>query len=74
MALRIHLLTIGARPTWDGYIPEAAAAELLGKSPKTLGNRRHEKGDIPFRKMKGRAGRVEYRIEDLAQWLSGAYE
>lgn len=64
--LRHACALMGIRPSWDGYVSEAAAARLLNRSLKTIRNRRHAEGGIPYRKGAGRNGRVEYSLADLA--------
>jgi hypothetical protein len=52
--------------SFDGYISERAAAELLGKSNHTLRNRRYTDRPLPFRKL----GHVaEYSLIDLARFI-----
>ena len=58
----------GHRVTGDGYVTEAAAADLLGKAPKTLGGWRAAHEPIPWRR--GAGGRVEYALTDLAAFLA----
>ena len=57
----------GHRVTGDGYVTEAAAADLLGKAPKTLAGWRSTHEPIPWRR--GAGGRVEYGLADLAAFL-----
>lgn len=58
----------GHRVTGDGYVTEAAAADLLGKAPKTLSGWRAAHEPIPWRR--GAGGRVEYALADLAAFLA----
>lgn len=63
---------LGIKPSWDGYVSEAQAARLLNRRVKTLRNRRHGAGDLPYRKGPGTHGRVEYRLADLETFAAKA--
>jgi hypothetical protein len=58
-----HLVTL------DGFVDERCAAEFLGLSPLTLRNRRHQHAPIPYRKLGGTRGRVQYSLLALAAYL-----
>jgi hypothetical protein len=63
--LRMACAMLEIRASWDGYVSEADAARLIGRSAKTLSNRRHAEG-LAHRKAPGRFGRIEYSLTDLA--------
>lgn len=65
-ALRAACVAIGATITGDGRVGEDTAAMLIGRERKTLANWRHMHRPIPFLI---RRRRVEYRLDDLAQWM-----
>lgn len=57
----------GWRVTGDGWVSEKTAAAILGRSEKTLRNRRAIDRPLAFRK---RGGRVEYSLAALAAHLA----
>lgn len=61
----------GYRITPDGYVSEAAAAELLGRAYNTVRNWRSQHRPIPFRRF---LGRIEYSLADLARFTIEAAE
>lgn len=66
-ALRAAANARGHRVTFDDYVTERCAADLLALAPKTLSNWRAADQPLPFRK-NGR--RVEYALRDLAAFIA----
>jgi hypothetical protein len=64
--LRNACRAAGAKIVGDDRVAEATAAMLVGREPGTLRNWRGLHQPIPFRKL---AGRVSYRITDIARWV-----
>lgn len=64
-AMRAACAVMGLATTWDGYVSEADAARLMGRSPSTMRNRRSLDRPVPYRK---RGRHVEYSLTDLARW------
>lgn len=57
--------------SWDDRVTEAAAADILGRQPKTLRNWANGAGPaLPRRK--NAAGAVTYRIVDLVRLMNEA--
>ena len=51
----------------DGYVREYHAARLFNRSATTLRNWRYAERPLKYRLF---AGRIEYRLEDLAAFLA----
>ncbi|UGB39723.1 hypothetical protein [Frateuria soli] len=60
--------------TPDGRVSESDAAALLGVAPLTLRNWRLATAAIPWHRIGGPAGRVTYRLADLAAHIEAARE
>jgi hypothetical protein len=55
----------------DGYIRESHAARLINRASVTLRNWRYCERPLPYRLF---AGRIEYRLADLAAFMEGREE
>ena len=64
--LRAACIERGILVSGDGFIRESDAARLLSRAPVTLRNWRYCEKPLPFRMF---AGRIEYSIEALANFL-----
>ena len=69
--LRVRVRENGRSITPDGFVDEAAAAELVGRSPHTLRRWRAEHRPIAFRLVHGR---VQYSLEEIAAYLRAGRE
>jgi len=65
--LRRGCADMGIRVSHDGYVDEAGAAQLLGKSKSTLRNWRDQYRPIPFRRF---LGKIEYSLADIADLIA----
>jgi 3',5'-cyclic AMP phosphodiesterase CpdA len=52
--------------TWDGFVSEAGAAQLLGKAAHTLKNWRDQHRPLTFRR---NGGRIQYDLDEIARFL-----
>ena len=60
--------------TGDGRVSEADAAVLLGIEPDTLAKKRSEGKAPPSYRLSVGAGRISYRLRDLAAWIEAQRE
>ena len=65
--LRSACADLGIRVSHDGYVDEAGAAELLGKSKSTLRNWRTQHAPIPHRRF---LAKIEYSLADIADFIA----
>ena len=65
--LRAACADLGIPVSADGYIRESHAARLINRDTVTLRNWRYCEKPLPYRLF---AGRIEYRLDDLAAFLA----
>lgn len=73
-ALHAACAEAGCPMSGDGRVSETTAAELLGVEAATLAKRRQCGNAPPAYRLPVGAGRVSYRLTDLAQWIEAQRE
>ena len=72
--LRTAVADAGYPLSADGRVSESHAAALLGLAANTLRNWRATSAPIPWHRIGGAAGRVTYRLADLAEHIERVRE